>query len=29
MIINGVFKDVRIAVPIKYLSNFFKSLELP
>ena len=25
---NGVFKDVKIAVPLKYLSNFWKSLEI-
>ena len=25
---NGVFKDVKIAVPLKYLSNFWKSLEM-
>ena len=24
---NGVFKDVKIAVPLKYLSNFWRSLE--
>ena len=26
---NGVFKDVKIAIPLKYLSNFWKSLEMP
>ena len=26
---NGVFKDVKIPVPLKYLSNFWKSLEMP
>ena len=26
---NGVFKNVKIAVPLKYLSNFFRSLEIP
>ena len=26
---NGVFKDVKIAVPLKYLSNFWRSLEIP
>ena len=26
---NGVFKDVKIAVPLKYLSNFCRSLEMP
>ena len=26
---NGVFKNVKIAVPLKYLSNFWRSLELP
>ena len=26
---NGVFKDVKIAVPLKYLSNFWRSLEMP
>ena len=26
---NGVFKDVEIAVPLKYLSNFWRSLEMP
>ena len=26
---NGVFKNVKIAVPLKYLSNFSKSLEMP
>ena len=26
---NGVFKDVEIAVSLKYLSNFQKSLEMP
>ena len=25
---NGVFKDVKIAVPLKYLSNFWRSLEM-
>ena len=25
---NGVFKDVKIAVPPKYLSNFYRSLEM-
>ena len=25
---NGVFKDVKIAFPLKYLSNFFRSLEM-
>ena len=26
---NGVFKSVKIAVPLKYLSNFWRSLEMP
>ena len=26
---NGVFKNVKIAVPRKYLSNFWRSLEMP
>ena len=26
---NGVFKDVKIVVPLKYLSNFQRSLEMP
>ena len=26
---NGVFKDVKIAVPLKYLSNFWRYLEVP
>ena len=26
---NGVFRNVKIAVPLKYLSNFFRSLEMP
>ena len=26
---NGVFKNVKIAVPLKYLPNFFRSLEMP
>ena len=26
---NGVFKDAKIAVPLKYLSNFWRSLEIP
>ena len=26
---NKVFKDVKIAVPLKYLSNFWRSLEMP
>ena len=26
---NGVFKNVKIAVPLNYLSNFFRSLEIP
>ena len=26
---NGVFKDVKIAVPLKYLSNFWRPLEMP
>ena len=26
---NGVFKDVKIVVPLKYLSNFWRSLEMP
>ena len=26
---NKVFKDVKIAVPLKYLSNFWRSLEIP
>ena len=25
---NGVFKDVKLAVPLKYLSNFWRSLEM-
>ena len=26
---NRVFKNVKIAVPLKYLSNFWRSLEMP
>ena len=26
---NGVFKNVKIAVLLKYLSNFWRSLEIP
>ena len=26
---NGVFKDVKTAAPLKYLSNFWRSLEMP
>ena len=26
---NGVFKDVKTAIPLKYLSNFWRSLEIP
>ena len=26
---NRVFKDVKIAVPVKYLSNFWRFLEMP
>ena len=26
---NGVFKNVKISVPLKYLSNFWRSLEMP
>ena len=26
---NGISKDVKIAIPLKYLSNFWRSLELP
>ena len=26
---SGVFKNVKIAVPLKYLSNFWRSLEMP
>ena len=26
---NGAFKNVKIAVPLKYLSNFWRSLEIP
>ena len=26
---NGVFKNVEIAVPLKYLSNFLRSSEMP
>ena len=26
---NEVFKDVKIAVPLKYLTNFWRSLEMP
>ena len=25
---NGVFKDVKLAVPLKYLGNFWRSLEM-
>ena len=25
---NGVFKDIKLAVPLKYLSNFWRSLEM-
>ena len=25
---NGVFKNVKIAVPLKYLNNFWRSLEM-
>ena len=28
MIDNGIFKNVKIAVPLKYLSNFWRSLEM-
>ena len=26
---NGVFKNVKITAPLKYLSNFWRSSELP
>ena len=26
---NGVFKEVKIAVPLKYLSKFLRSIEVP
>ena len=26
---NGVFKDVKTAIPLEYLSNFWRSLEIP
>ena len=26
---NGVFKDVKIAVPLKYVSNVWRSLGMP
>ena len=26
---NGLFKNVKIAVPLKYLSNIWRSLEMP
>ena len=26
---NGVFKNVKIAIPLKYLSNFWRSLVIP
>ena len=26
---NRVFKDVKTAIPLKYLSNFWRSLEMP
>ena len=26
---NGIFKNVKIAVPVKYLSNSWRSLEIP
>ena len=26
---NRVFKDVKLALPLKYLSNFWRSLEMP
>ena len=26
---NGVFKDVKIAIPLKYLSKFWRCLEMP
>ena len=26
---NGIFRNVTIAVPLKYLSNFWRSLEMP
>ena len=26
---NEIFKDVKIAFPLKYLSNFWRSLEMP
>ena len=26
---NGVFKNVKIAGPLKYLSNFWRSLQIP
>ena len=25
---NGVFKNVKVAVPLRYLSNFWRSLEV-
>ena len=25
----GIFKDIKIVVPLKYVSNFFRSLEVP
>ena len=27
-IVNGIFRDTTVAVPLKYLSNFWKSLEM-
>ena len=26
---NGIFKNATVAVPLKYLSNFWRSLEMP
>ena len=26
---NGVFKDVKITVPLKYFNNFWRSLQMP
>ena len=26
---DGILKNIRIAVPVKYLSNFWRSLEIP
>ena len=27
--VNGIFGDTTVAVPLKYLSNFWRSIEMP